>query len=155
MEEGLYADNNNQWQRDSALRYSFTLQIISHMYSSTLIFSPVVCAYVWFFSLFTFFLLDFFFVIFPSIQSLYLFFNAMHFVSFYFLCIEIQTYGQCILLFQSNLYFMFRKILFSSSCVCFFLLVKMEWVREFSEVRNLISKKLALDKNALAVHTIN
>lgn len=37
-EKGLCADNNNQWQWDNAQRYSFTLQIISHMYGSTLIF---------------------------------------------------------------------------------------------------------------------
>lgn len=37
-EKGLCADNNNQWQWDNAQRYSFTLQIISHMYRSTLIF---------------------------------------------------------------------------------------------------------------------
>lgn len=121
IEEGLYADNNNQWQRDSAQRYSFTLQIISHMYGSTLIFSSVehsecVCFHSphSFFFGFPWFSLQF-------IEPLYLF--RIHFsmqcTSWVYVldvslcvCIEIQTYGQCILSITVHT-FMHRMIFFN------------------------------------------
>lgn len=159
--ERLCVENERQqeriicWQqqsmttRDSALRYSFTLQIISHMYSSTSIFVPVVCeracvsissSFVRFFRFFSHGFL--FNSSYPFVS--YLFFNAMHFVSLRFVCIEIQTYGQCILLCHGNLYFKHWAI-FSLCCLLFLWkngIEEREREKEFSEVRSSMSKKL-------------
>lgn len=87
--KGLCADNNNQWQWDNAQRYSFTLQIISHMYRSTLIFVSSFLSVVQTLSHFNSSLV-FYFIL--SLMLLLLFFFCYSIQSFYLcrICFWIQ-----------------------------------------------------------------
>lgn len=117
-------------------------------------FSLHVCVCVCFL-ISTFFLLVFFYF-FPSFQSLYLF----------CICFSMQctswAFILCVSKFKhtANVFFCATETyIFCSegdffSLFCLFSLCK-NGMGEFSEVRNLISKKLAWDMNTLAVHTIN